>query len=227
MCIGILKCGQLFDIICGEFGDYDIMFEWLLVGCGFDFISYYVEVMEFFVLVYDVQGWLLIGLCYGVYEDYVFILLFEVFICDVYVVYVFMVGICFGYQIIVQVFGGKVEKYVGGWLVGVQDYDFGGQYIMLNVWYQDQVMCCFEGVQIVVMNGFCENVVLVYDDCVLIVQVYLEFGDDFIQGLIDICVKGVVFDDLLVCVVLWMGGLCQFDVIVDWIENFFKVLCVL
>ena len=33
-----------------------------------------------------------------------------------------MVGICFGHQIMAQALGGRVEKFSGGWSVGVKDY---------------------------------------------------------------------------------------------------------
>ncbi|MTH64786.1 type 1 glutamine amidotransferase [Paracoccus shanxieyensis] len=222
MRIGILKCGQSPDTIRGELGDYDTMFERLLAGRGFDFTSYHVEAMEFPASVHDAQGWLLTGSRHGAYEDHAFIPPLEAFIRDAYAAHVPMVGICFGHQIIAQALGGKVEKYAGGWSVGAQDYDFGGQHITLNAWHQDQVTRRPEGAQIAATNGFCENAALVYDDRALTVQAHPEFGDDFIQGLIDTRAKGVVPDDLLARAASRMGGPRQSDAIADRIENFFK-----
>ena len=47
MRIGILKCGQSPEVLRGDLGDYDTMFERLLAGRGFEFDSYHVEAMEY------------------------------------------------------------------------------------------------------------------------------------------------------------------------------------
>ena len=61
MRIGILKCGQSPEILRGDLGDYDSMFERLLAGRGFDFSSYHVEEMEFPRDIHAADGWLLTG----------------------------------------------------------------------------------------------------------------------------------------------------------------------
>lgn len=222
MRIGILKCGQSPEIIRGALGDYDTMFQRMLAGRGFDFASYHVEGMEFPASIHDADGWLLTGSRHGAYEDHAFIPPLEQFIRDAFAAHVPLVGICFGHQIIAQALGGKVEKYAGGWSVGAQDYDFGGQPVTLNAWHQDQVTRRPEGAQIAATNGFCENAALVYDDRAFTVQAHPEFGDDFIQGLIDTRAKGVVPDPLLDRARARMGGPRQSDTIADRIEHFFK-----
>ncbi|SMO51835.1 type 1 glutamine amidotransferase [Paracoccus laeviglucosivorans] len=222
MRIGILKCGQSPETIRGELGDYDTMFQRMLAGRGFEFTSYHVEGMQFPASVHDADGWLLTGSRHGAYEDHAFIPPLEAFIRDAYAAHIPMVGICFGHQIIAQALGGKVEKYAGGWSVGAQDYDFGGEPVTLNAWHQDQVTRRPTGAQIAATNGFCENAALVYDDRAFTVQAHPEFGDDFIQGLIDTRAKGVVPDDLLARASARMGGPRQSSAIADRIEHFFK-----
>lgn len=184
MRIGILKTGQSPEVLRGELGDYDTMFETLLAGRDFDFVSYHVEAMQFPASVHEAEGWLVTGSRHGVYEDHAFIPPLEDFIRRAYREHVPLVGICFGHQIIAQALGGKVEKYAGGWAIGAQDYDFEGEQITLNAWHQDQVVERPEGARPIASNGFCENAALVYDDRALTVQGHPEFGDDVIAGLI-------------------------------------------
>ena len=185
MRIGILKTGQSPEVLRGELGDYDTMFETLLAGRGFDFVSYHVEAMQFPASVHEAEGWLVTGSRHGVYEDHAFIPPLEDFIRRAYGAHVPLVGVCFGHQIIAQALGGKVEKYAGGWAIGAQDYDFEGEQITLNAWHQDQVVERPEGARPIASNGFCENAALVYDDRALTVQGHPEFGDDVIAGLIE------------------------------------------
>ncbi|MDT1064497.1 type 1 glutamine amidotransferase [Paracoccus sp. CPCC 101403] len=222
MRIGILKCGQSPELLRGELGDYDTMFEQLLDGRGFEFTSYHVENMQFPASVHDADGWLLTGSRHGAYEDHPFIRPLEAFIRDAYAAHVPMVGICFGHQIIAQALGGKVEKFGGGWSVGAQDYDFGGEPVTLNAWHQDQVVTRPEGAQVAATNGFCENAALIYDDRAFTVQAHPEFPDAFIQGLIETRAKGVVPEPLLDRARARMGGPRQSSVMADRIETFFK-----
>ncbi|MDS9468165.1 type 1 glutamine amidotransferase [Paracoccus sp. MBLB3053] len=222
MRIGILKCGQSPELLRGELGDYDTMFEQLLAGRGFEFTSYHVENMEFPQSVHDAEGWLLTGSRHGVYEGHSFIAPLEDFIRSAYADHVPMVGICFGHQIIAQALGGKVVKYPGGWSVGAQDYDFGGENVTLNAWHQDQVVERPGGAELAGSNAFCENAALVYDDRAFTVQAHPEFQDDFVQGLIETRAKGVVPEDVLDRARGKMGSPLHSSGIAERIERFFK-----
>lgn len=222
MRIGILKCGQSPEILRGDLGDYDTMFERLLDGRGFEFTSYHVENMEFPQSVHDAEGWLLTGSRHGAYEDHPFIAPLETFIRDAYARHVPMVGICFGHQIIAQALGGTVAKHPGGWVIGAQDYDFGGDPITLNAWHQDQVTIRPAGAEVLASNEFCENAALIYDDRAFTVQAHPEFDDRFISGLIEHRAKGKVPEPLLEGARGRMGGDRQSGSIADRIEEFFK-----
>lgn len=221
MRIGILKCGQSPEVIRGDLGDYDTMFERLLAGRGFDFTSWHVEAMEFPDSVHDAEGWLLTGSRHGAYEDHAFIPPLEDFIRRAYGAHVPLVGICFGHQIIAQALGGTVAKYPGGWSVGPQDYDFGDETVTLNAWHQDQVLRRPPGTRIAASSDFCENAALVYDDRAFTVQAHPEFDDRTIGGLIAHR-GGAVPPDRIGAARARMTGAGQSAPLADRIEAFFK-----
>ena len=222
MRIGILQCGQSPAQLKPDLGDYPDMFMRLLDGRGFTFTTWHVEGMAFPDDIHDADGWLLTGSRHGAYEDHAFIPPLEDFIRRAHDAGVPMVGICFGHQIIAQALGGTVVKHPGGWAVGAQDYDFGGQPVTLNAWHQDQVVALPPGAQVAGRNAFCENAALIYDDRAFTVQAHPEFRDDFIQGLMDTRAKGVVPDDLLAAAAARMGQADGAALLADRIEAFFK-----
>lgn len=177
MKIGILTCGHAAPEVKDKFGDYPGMFHALLDGYGFTFEDYDVENMQFPTNIHDCDGWLLTGSRHGAYEDHAFIPPLETFIRQAYAAHVPMVGICFGHQIIAQALGGRVEKFNGGWAVGLTDYHFDDLgTVKLNAWHQDQVLRLPDGAKTVAANEFCENAALIYDTRAYTVQPHPEFG---------------------------------------------------
>ena len=220
MRIGILKCGQSPEVARGAHGDYDDMFVDLLAGRGFAFDRYHVEAMEFPRDVHAADGWLITGSRHGVYEDHAFIPPLEEFIRQAHAAGVPIVGICFGHQIVAQALGGRVEKFGGGWAVGAQDYDFGGEKITLNAWHQDQVVDRPHGAQVAARNDFCENAALVYGDRAFTVQAHPEFHDDFVDELIEH--RGAGIPGERVAAARSRRGSADARAVADRIEAFFR-----
>ncbi len=196
MKIGILQTGYGPEPLIPT-GDYPDLFMRLLDGYGFDFQVYRVVDMEFPASVTDCDAWLITGSKHGVYEDHAFIAPLEQFIRDALAAGVRIAGICFGHQIMAKALGGHVEKFKGGWSVGVTDYDFAGKTLRLNAWHQDQVIDPPEGARTLASTPFCAHAALAYGDTGLSVQPHPEMDNDFIEGLMTHRGPGVVPDDLL------------------------------
>jgi GMP synthase (glutamine-hydrolysing) len=222
MRIGILQTGAAPDQLLGELGDYPDLFVRMLGGHGFTFQTWRVLDGVFPDDVTECEGWLITGSKHGVYEDHAWIPPLEAFIRAAYGAHVPMVGICFGHQIIAQAMGGRVEKYAGGWAVGVTEYDFEGRRVVLNAWHQDQVVARPEAAAVVGANDFCANAALLYDDRMFTVQAHPEFQAEFVDGLMRVRGKGVVPDPLLAVAQERLGMPLDESAVAGQIAEFFK-----
>lgn len=178
-------------------GTYDRYFERLLDGQGFEFEGWPVVDGVFPQNVHDADGWLITGSRHGAYEPHGWIPPLERFVKDAYAAAVPMIGVCFGHQIIAQALGGRVEKFDGGWSVGLTDYQIDGQTYAINAWHQDQVVACPEGAEVFAHTDFCKFAGLVYKDLIWTIQPHPEYDNAFIKGLIETRGKGVVPDPVL------------------------------
>jgi len=178
--------------------------------------------MEFPDSIHAADGWLLTGSRHGAYEDHPFIPPLEEFIRRAYADGVPLVGICFGHQIIAQALGGKVEKFKGGWSVGPQEYDFGGETLTLNAWHQDQVTVTPPDATVIAGNGFCTNAALAYGDRAFTVQAHPEFSDMFVEGLMRTRGRGIVPEDRLRAAADRLGTPLSDQTIADRIAEFFR-----
>jgi GMP synthase (glutamine-hydrolysing) len=187
MKIGILQAGHCPDDLYARHGDYDGFYKRLLDGNGFEFETWPVLDGAFPTDVNDADGWIVTGSKFGAYEDHDWIRLLEDFLRDAFAAAVPIVGICFGHQILAQALGGKVEKFSGGWSVGVENYAFDGfaDDVRMIAWHQDQVTELPQGASVVGSSGFCRYAALAYDDRAYTIQAHPEFEADFVSELIE------------------------------------------
>ena len=222
MKIGILQTGLAPDELKETFGEYPGFFERLLSNKGFTFQSWSVVEDVFPDGPEEADGWLITGSKHGAYEDHPWIPPMERLIRDIVAAGRPLIGVCFGHQIIAQALGGEVRKYEGGWIVGQQDYDFDGHPLRLNAWHQDQVVTLPKGAEVVASGPHCANAALLYPGKAFTVQPHPEYGDDFIQGLLDTRGKGVVPDTLMAEAAARMGHPLDNGRLADQFETFFR-----
>lgn len=187
MKIGILETGHVAPALEDKHGNYALMFSRLLEGNGFEFTNYAVVDNEFPTSVHSEEGWIISGSRHGAYEDFSWIKPLEEFLREAYSSDVPIVGICFGHQIMAQAFGGTVEKFTGGWAIGVTDYLFdGGETVPLIAMHQDQVISLPSEATVIASNAFCANAGLSYEGKALSYQPHPEFSPEFTADLIGI-----------------------------------------
>lgn len=192
MLIGILQCGHFVEREGVPYRDYTQLYADMLAGHGFDFRGWSVVDMEFPASIHDADGWLISGSKHGAYENLPFIPPLEDFIRKAYAEGVPMVGVCFGHQIIAQALGGRVEKFAGGWDVGLQAYHFEDADLVLNAWHQDQVTAPPAEAETIASTDFCRHAAFRYRGKAFSVQPHPEFGRTEIETLLDIRAPGLV-----------------------------------
>ena len=192
MKIGILQAGQSPRELQREHGDFVDMFQDMFRTQDFTFRHYAVCEMKFPSSVFDAEGWLVTGSKCGAYESHAWIPPLEEFLRSSYREGVRVVGICFGHQIFAQAMGGKVEKYQGGWQVGMQNYDLTElqapdltKKSCVPAWHQDQVVSKPASAEILGHSSHCRYAVLGYEDRALTFQPHPEFTKPFLEDLIE------------------------------------------
>lgn len=180
MRIGILETGRTVPEIDAKYGQFPDMFAQLLKGHDFSFTAYHVENMEFPPSASAQDGWLITGSKHGAYEDHAFIPPLEDLIRQIHAAKRPLIGVCFGHQIIATALGGRVEKFAGGWGLGLSDYTLDGSPVRLNAWHQDQVTTLPPEARRVGASDFCQNAALSYGDHIFTIQPHPEFSGPLI-----------------------------------------------
>lgn len=93
-------------------------------------------------------------------------------------------GVCFGHQIMADVFGGKAEK-VGREEVGVRAFEINGETVTGHVWHQDQVTQVPPGAQVIGKADYCPVAALAYDFPAMSVQFHPEYAPDYVSTFLE------------------------------------------
>ncbi len=191
MKLGILKTDAVRPEWVAEFGEYPDMFIGLLghVDPSLEFRVYDVEQGEYPTDIDEVGAYLITGSKSSVYDDNKpWIATLMEFVRELDRRRKKLVGICFGHQLVAHALGGKAEKSLKGWGVGLhthrftevpewhdnEDMDFD-----IVVSHQDQVVRNAAGARVLAGSDFCENAVCQIDDHILTFQGHPEFMPEY------------------------------------------------
>ena len=95
-------------------------------------------------------------------------------------------GICFGHQIMADVFGGKAEKSNKGFVTGSREFNDRGTRTNAYLAHQDQVLEVPPDANIIASSAHCPVASLSYDFPALSVQFHPEYDRHFATDLIDL-----------------------------------------
>ncbi|WP_366512343.1 glutamine amidotransferase [Neptunomonas sp.] len=197
MKIGLLATGITPDELLGEFGSYADMFVQLFnkAGCSFEYEVFDVREGDFPSSASQCDGWIITGSKFNVYQNLPWMQQLKTLILEIHEANKPMVGICFGHQIIAEAFNGKVDKFDGGWGVGLQRYELTGEFdflppdihsYVINAMHQDQVVVKPANAQVFSASAFCQYAGLIYDDRIITFQAHPEFSIEYSDPLIDL-----------------------------------------
>ncbi|TCK07427.1 glutamine amidotransferase-related protein [Marinobacterium mangrovicola] len=193
---GILATGITPPELLGQHGSYADMFEALLgkEDPEMSFEVFDVRDDHFPESIEGFDAWVITGSRCGVYDDLPWMQRLKGLIKEIYAAGQPMVGICFGHQIVASAFGAKVQKYDGGWGVGLNTYRVEGEHgfvdsgepdsFTINAMHQDQVLELPENASLFASSDFCQYAGLVYDDRILTLQAHPEFNNPFERELV-------------------------------------------
>ncbi len=134
-------------------------------------------------------------------------------------------GVCFGHQIMADVFGGKAEK-VEAAAIGVRAFEIDGTKVTGHVWHQDQVTVVPPGAQVIGRADYCPVAALSYDFPAMSVQFHPEYSAEYVAAFLRRS-RGVVLseEDTDAAVAQFDASNVSADLFASQIGAFFRDHC--
>jgi len=197
MKLTIIQVGQTPEPMLDRFEKFPPLFQDLLLSSGEEFYFEIANILdgEDFPNISHLEGVIITGSAFGVYDAPDWIDPLRDFIRQSYQVKLPMLGICFGHQIMADALGGKVEKSEKGWGLGRQVYQIKQKPIFMNrigdeiaivASHQDQVIIAPSEAEVFMSSNFTPNAGLIYKNGAAIsMQPHPEFAVDYAKALVD------------------------------------------
>lgn len=192
MRIGVLVTGAPPAELIDRYGNYGDMVARFLAPAAEEVRCYQALEGELPERTDECDVYALTGSACSVYEDLDWIRRTEQFCLRAHDAGGWFVGICFGHQLLAQVFGGEVRKSERGWGVGIHDYRVWDQAEWMQprresfasiALHQDQVEAPPPGARVLAGSDFCPYGMLTIGERVLTIQTHPEMGLDYADEL--------------------------------------------
>lgn len=183
---GLLVCDHVDTMYQEEHGDYPAMFERLFPELEWQ--HYDITKGEMPQSVEECQVFMTTGSRYSVYDQLDWILRLKQFIRDVYHSDQYMIGVCFGHQLIGDALGGHVAKAPSGWHVGVHSFEIQHQSMWMQPYAesfgilmmcQDQIVELPEDAILLASSESCPNAFIQVGERFLGIQGHPEFDRSY------------------------------------------------
>lgn len=190
MKIGILQTDSVLDEFRTQFGDYPDMFQSLFLRVDSSLIFEVFNVVQgrYPDRIDDCDGYVITGSKASVYDNDAWITTLGNYTKELNAQNKKLVAVCFGHQLIAEVFGGKTEKSPKGWGVGVHTISVFVEKLWLQprketfnvvVSHQDQVTRLPHGAELIAGSEFCENSMFQLGENILTIQGHPEFSKGY------------------------------------------------
>lgn len=197
MKIGILQCDSVLPQYQEQFGDYPSMFIRVFrrVDLSLEFTIYPVVQGIYPMQLDECDAYITTGSKDSVYDPLPWLKTFKDFLRQLHVHKKKLVGICFGHQLIADLFGGKTTRSEKGWGVGVACTRIleskawmspAMDELNIIVSHRDQVIRLPPDAILVAGNDFCPNFMFQLNQSILCTQGHPEFSKQYADTMMNL-----------------------------------------
>lgn len=170
----------------------------------------------------DFDGFIITGSAAGVYDDVPWMAPLRDLLVALRAAQRPVFGICFGHQIMADVWGGRAEKAGTGYVIGARRYELGDGAMNTHVAHQDQVTRVPPGARVTASAPYCPVGGLAYDFPALSVQFHPEYQEDYIDDVIELVGGDLMSPEEISAAKASLGGDVSIDLYASETAAFFR-----